>query len=191
MRLLHRTCRFPDSNERTVYCPPINQASHHPRLIRVLLPRRLSTPRRVRLQVPPHRRPVPTPMHAPNPVRRPHPRPLLLRPVRRLERDVRRAQHRLPQVAHAVLDVVREPGAVRRHPDAHDVEAVQLVQHRGEERAVARAERGEARRAPGRVLCAPLVVGEQREVRRGVREREPDGGELERELRGEVVPDVC
>ena len=176
----------------SAYTDELERPSHRPRFIRVFLPlNRRRAPRRMLLQIPPHRCPIPTPMHAPDPVRRPHPHPLLLRAIRRLERNVRRAQHRLPQITDAVLDMVHKSGAVRRHADAHDVEAVHLVQHRREERAVAWPERGEAHGAPCRVLRAPLVVGEQGEVWRGVVEGEPDGGELEWELGGEVVPDVC
>ena len=95
-------------------------------LVRVNLPirRRDRALRGVVLQVPPHRRPVLAPMDRVDPVRGPHPRAVLLLAVRRLERQIRVAEDDLAEVARAVLDVAREPGAVRRHPDADDVEAV-------------------------------------------------------------------
>lgn len=54
----------------------------------------------------------------------------------RLERRVRVAQHHLQQVPQAVLDMVRVPRAVRRKADAKDVQAMELVDHRDEERAL-------------------------------------------------------
>ena len=119
--------------------------------------------RRVLLQVPPNRRPVLAPMHAPHPARRMCQPPVLNPRMVGLECRVRVAEHDLAHVAQAVLDVVREAGPVRHEADAHDVQAVQLVHHRDEEGAVRGAEVGEAVR--GRELRAPIVVRAQPEVR--------------------------
>ncbi len=54
-------------------------------------------------------------------------------------------------------------GGVRDEPDTDDVEAMHLVDHRDEERAVRRSKGREA--VMERKLRAPLVVGLQREMR--------------------------
>ena len=123
------------------------------------------------LKIPPHRRPVLAPVHAPNarravaPVAEVHPREV------DLERRVRVAEDHLAHVAQAVLDVVRGLGrAVRREADAERVQAVHLVHHRDEERARAAAPvgagdgHGDVDEAVGRELGAPLVVGVYGEV---------------------------
>lgn len=128
-------------------------------------------------------------MHRPYPIRRMLPLSLDHPGMVDLERRVCMAEHHLAHVAQTMLNVVRKARAVRRKADAEDVETVQLVHEREQERAVRGPEvcepvrRGEER--------APVRVCVQRKVRHAAVEDEPDRGELEGQLGGEVVTDVC
>ena len=112
---------------------------------------------RVVQHVLPQHRPVSAPMHRAHPVPRVIQLAVDFRYLRyvHLQRRVRMAEQRLPQVPQAMLDVLRRVRAVHDVPDADDVQAVELVVQRDQERAVVRAERDEPVRGEQR---APLVV---------------------------------
>lgn len=123
-------------------------------------------------------------MHRPHAIRRMV--PLFVRKLRYidLERRVSVAHEYLPQVAQAVLDVLERMRAVRQKADADDVEAVQLVVERNKEGAVCGAETDETARGEER---APLVVVVERKVVLARFETQASEGELDGQLRGEVI----
>ena len=106
--------------------------------------------------IPPQLGPIPTPMNRADPVRRVMPAPVRchLRNIR-LERRVCMAQQYLSQVSQTMLDVVCGMRPVDEVPDADDVQAVELVVERDDERAVVRAYAREPVRGEER---APFVV---------------------------------
>ena len=140
---------------------------------------------RMGIHVSPHRCPVPTLVDHSRAARplRPLPISSQLRTAF-FDGGIRTAQHALPQVAQAMLDVVREARAVRDEADTDDVQAVQLVHHRDLERAAVRTNFAEA---VGLEERAPLVVVEQAPVV-GVLPDETDAFDLDGQLVGVVVP---
>lgn len=97
------------------------------------------------------------------------------------------AQHHLPEIAQAVLDVMRCSGAIDDIADTNDVQAMHLMDHRQEECSVVGAEIGEAVRGEE---CAPFRVVVEGEVRLSGLEGQSDGRKLERQLCGVIAVNI-